>query len=113
MNWEILFLSPPTFQASLDDSADCLKSYVCQSSALPADDPRLGDLEAAVRARFAATLPELDTSSGAVEFHLASVVGAAHGAAHCRAVYARCPAEFGQLADALRQTAAGAQINWI
>ncbi len=82
---------------------------MCQSSAL-ADD-QLDEVEQMVKSTFASDLSEVDTSSGAVEFHLASVVGRAHGAEQCRKVYARCRMDFDELAATLRQTMAQASNN--
>ena len=65
------------FQASLSDSSDCLKLFVCEVSARPEpeDVSNITEMEQIVRAAFAKDFDEMDATKTTVEFDLASVIG--------------------------------------
>ena len=96
--------SHTTHQASQADQDDCVKMFVCQLSSSP-DSSSLSDFESSIRDSFAATLDEIDVSSGAVEFNLASVVGRSEGAAHCERLYSRCAMDYGSILEVIRDEA--------
>ncbi len=74
--------------------------FVCELSSAR-DDSALSDFEASIRASFAATLDEMDVSSGAVEFDLASVVGRSAGAEQCQLLYSRCAMDYGSILEVI------------
>ncbi len=96
-------------QASVEDSNDCLKSFVCLAASLPRESRE--PLEESVVAAFgadvgsaaAAAAPAADPWSGAAEFELAASVGGAAGARQCRRLYARCGASYFQLREQLAE----------
>ena len=75
LNLENILLN--IFQASLSDSSDCLKLFVCEVSARPEpeDVSNITEMEQIVRAAFAKDFDEMDATKTTVEFDLASVIG--------------------------------------
>ncbi len=92
--------------ASQADYDDCVKMFVCDLSSRL--DATLSDFELKVKDEFAATMSELDPSSEAVEFDLASVVGATQGPGQCRKVYARCALDYDTVLGVIKGGAEGA-----
>ena len=85
------------YEASLGDSDDCLKSFVCQASA------RKGtEFEKAVAKMFSG---DIDYDSGSVEFMLAARVGMSSSNGKedkCKRIYARCPAGYEEIRAAVK-----------
>jgi len=108
----VIYADPQTWflEASLEDSDDCLKKYVCVISSKPQGE---SNAEHIIRGAFAETLEEMDAAAASVEFDLASVVGRTGGVERCQSLYARCPVqaeEVGEMVeDELKRIAIGGQ----
>ena len=76
-------------QTEFEDTADCVKMFVCQLNAKHAD--KLDGLESSIRTVFGPDLAgNLDLSKNSLRFDLAAMVGRNAGLAQCRVLYGKC-----------------------
>ena len=78
---------PTLLQASLVDSDDCAKMFVCQLNTIPAE--RLSGFERAVYEDYGRN-GTIDVASEGVEFDLAALTGRLAGREQCQRLYGRC-----------------------
>lgn len=102
-------------KASLDDSDDCAKAFVCQLNAQPA---RTTPMELFVYEYFGSNVKStidgqalINVLNPTVQFDLAAHVGRLGGAQQCQQVYARCPMPYKDLLSVLESQLAGPQIT--
>ena len=78
---------PTLLQASLVDSDDCAKMFVCQLNTIPAE--KLSGFEREVYEDYGKN-GTIDVSSEGVEFDLAALTGRLAGKDQCARLYGRC-----------------------
>ena len=78
---------PTLLQASLVDSDDCAKMFVCQLNTIPAE--KMSEFEREVYADYGKN-GTIDVTSEGVEFDLAALTGRLAGKEQCERLYGRC-----------------------
>lgn len=84
--FENMFLS-----ASVQDTDDCGKSFVCQLNAMPVSE--LGEFERVMRGMYGID-DNIDVTQDTVEFDLAALVGRKAGESQCKTIYQRCKSDY-------------------
>lgn len=88
-------------QASILDSDDCAKNFVCQLNTIPVD--MMTEMEREVYKTFSST--SLDVSQDSVEFDLAAIMGRLAGVEQCKRIYKRCASmEYSQMISVVEST---------
>ena len=78
---------PTLLQASLVDSDDCAKMFVCQLNTIPAE--KMSEFEREVYEDYGKN-GTIDVTSEGVEFDLAALTGRLAGKEQCERLYGRC-----------------------
>ena len=77
--------------ASVQDTNDCAKSFVCHINAKPVSE--LGEFELVMREMYAIG-DNIDFTQDTVEFDLAALVGRKAGESQCMTIYQRCKSNY-------------------
>ena len=78
-------------QASIADTDDCSKNFICQLNAQPLN--KLSEFEQLMRNMYAPN-DVIDVTKDTVEFDLAAVMGRKAGEAQCKTIYQRCETDY-------------------
>lgn len=78
-------------QASIKDTDDCGKSFICQLNAKPVNE--LAEFERVMRGTYAVG-DVIDVTQDTVEFDLAAMIGRKAGEEQCEIIYARCESNY-------------------
>ncbi len=82
----------------MDDSDDCLKSFVCIASSMPVESHQ--EVEQMITAAFDETI---NPASESAEYQLASAVGHEGGAEQCQVMYSKCQASYDEIRAQLEE----------